>query len=442
MIFFNRKVFLNDNRIAFNTLAQLASRFLVVLISLFTTSLLTRHLGVEGYGNYVFVTSFILLFVSFSDLGTSTIGVRESSQNPSKTKETFGQVLFLRLIFTSTLLLLIYLLSRVLPQFVDLRQATIIASLVLPFLVLRTLSQAIFQVNLRLDLSSLLEISASVVFFTLSFWYFWTKGKNLEQIMLIWVISAFLSGLLGLVLSRKYTRISLCFDKQKLFRLFKESLPLGMSLLVYTVYDRGIDNFILKTYFSSQEIGYYGLAYKIHGNLILGAAFLLNSLFPLLCSKKASLDVFKNLFHKAFSFLFIAGALILVVGFFSSPFIIKTIAGSQFEPSVLALRILLLATFFSYLNHLTGYSLVALGKQAVLFRASLVGLSINLVLNLVFIPRFSFLAACVATIMTEATLFFLTYHFLRKKYNFFYNKRDLLLDVRSLFKDKQKYFES
>ena len=93
-------------RVVVNTFSQVASRGLVVLISLLTTGLLTRMFGSTGYGNYIFITSFIFIFISLSDLGVTLTGVRESSAKKDEKGAVFDQILALRSILTLMLFFL------------------------------------------------------------------------------------------------------------------------------------------------------------------------------------------------------------------------------------------------------------------------------------------------------------------------------------------------
>lgn len=430
-------------RVIANTFSQLASRGLVILASLVTTALLTRLLGSSGYGDYIFITSFILIFVSLSDLGLTIIGVREASLNKGETGKVFGNILILRLLLTLMLFFLFNLAAFILPQFAGLRIPTFAASFVIFFLTLRTISQGILQANLRLDLASILEVFASLVFLVfLGIFLFLNKAVSLNLLMGFWSISALFSSLLGLLIAFRYQPIHLSFHHEEAWRLFKEALPFGMYLLVFSVYDRGVDSFILKTYYPSSVVGYYGLAYKIHGNLVLGAAFLMNSLFPLLASLKNNTEKLRKTYEKAFTVLLLGGGLIFGGGLVFAPWVINIIAGGGFSPSVLATRLLLGATFFSYLNHLTGFLLVALGKQKELLGFSLIAFVVNLLLNLFFIPRFSFPAAAIITILTEATIFLFTQNFLTREFGLKYTLLSLKENWQELWFKKQHYFES
>jgi len=425
-----------------NTVFQIAGRSLTILISLLTTAVLTRTLGVETFGDYVFITSIVLLFVGLTDFGTITIGVREASVSLEKKEKIFGSVLSLRIIISLFIFIAFNLLIYFLPQFAGLREPSLIASFVILFLILRTTMQAVLQVFLRLDLASFLEVIASLLalLFIGSFLLLGIK-INLFWLMIFWSVSALASGIAGLYYVKKLISFKLNFNKDDLFKIFKQASPLGVYLLVYAVYDRGIDSFFLKTFVNSEAVGFYGLAYKIHGNLIFGAAFLMNSLFPIISALKNDEERLKLIFKKAFSVLFFFGLLSLFLGTLFAPLIIRIISGAKFVLSVNILRILLFATFFSFLNHLNGYLLISLNEQKKLLVFSLFSLILNLVLNTIFIPRYSFWAAAAVTVLTEGLIFVLTSVYLKRKYQLTISGQELKNNLFLLLKKRKSFFD-
>jgi len=425
-----------------NTVFQIAGRSLTILISLLTTAVLTRTLGVETFGDYVFITSIVLLFVGLTDFGTITIGVREASVSLEKKEKIFGSVLSLRIIISLFIFIAFNLLIYFLPQFAGLREPSLIASFVILFLILRTTMQAVLQVFLRLDLASFLEVIASLLalLFIGSFLLLGIK-ISLFWLMIFWSVSALASGIAGLYYVKKLISFKLNFNKDDLFKIFKQASPLGVYLLVYAVYDRGIDNFFLKTFVNSEAVGFYGLAYKIHGNLIFGAAFLMNSLFPIISALKNDEERLKLIFKKAFSVLFFFGLLSLFLGTLFAPLIIRIISGAKFVLSVNILRILLFATFFSFFNHLNGYLLISLNEQKKLLVFSLFSLILNLVLNTIFIPRYSFWAAAAVTVLTEGLIFVLTSVYLKRKYQLTISGQELKNNLFLLLKKRKSFFD-
>lgn len=427
--------------VAKNTFFQILGRGWTLLASLATTFLLTRTLGLKGYGDYVFITSFVLVFVGLTDFGITTIAVRESSARASEKETIFANVLGLRLVSSVLVFLVFNIVILFLPQFSNLRQVSFVASFVLIFLMLRTTAQSVFQTNLRMDIASSLEVISSLLLLVF-IWVFLLLGKpiSLFTLMIFWAVSSLFSSIAAVFLWKKFLPLKICYDRTLWSDFFKQAFPLGVFLFVNAVYDRGIDNFFLKTFIGSEAVGFYGLAYKIHANLIFGAAFLMNSLFPIISSYSDNIERLQAIYKKVFSLLLAGGILIFCFGFFSAPLIVKVLAGDNFLVSVNLLRILFLATIFSFLNHLTGYLMISLREQKKLLLFSLLSLSINLIFNLVFIPRFSYWAAAVVTVLTEAAIFFTVKNFLRKKYQFVFSIRDFCQCFKLLIRKKSRYF--
>src|SRR5947207_14055822 len=71
-------------RVAWNTIAQAAARVGTLALAVLVTVLLTRHLGVSGYGVYVTVTIYVPYFALFFDSGVTTLVVRSLSNDPER----------------------------------------------------------------------------------------------------------------------------------------------------------------------------------------------------------------------------------------------------------------------------------------------------------------------------------------------------------------------
>jgi O-antigen/teichoic acid export membrane protein len=162
-------------------------------------------------------------------------------------------------------------------------------------------------------------------------------------------------------------------------------LPLGLRQLVFATYDEGIDNFFLKTFLGSAAVAYYGLAYKVYANLVLLAAFFMNSLFPILAG--ASGKKTKTIVKKSGKILLAAGLGVGVFTFLFAPFLVKILGGEAFLPSVAILRLLAVALVAAFLNHLFGYLFLARGEQKKLLFFSLLALAFNLGGNWFLVPR-------------------------------------------------------
>ena len=391
-----------------NVFAQLIARAVHILCSLLLIRLIVEFLGKESYGAYGFITAIILLFGTIADWGTDIIAVREASQNRNRHKVIFGTLLLVRLAFSLLVLLLVNLIFRFYTPWQQFIVPATIASLVLVFLSLKGSLLAVFQTFFRLDLGAIMDGAGAVLFLFLAALLL-LYNKNVSLVMVSWVVATGLSVCLGWILVRNLVSLKLEWNQVVFKRLLTEALPMGTLLLVFSLYNR-VDILILQHFKGLESVAVYDLAYKIHGNLVLGAAFLMNTLFPFLSRayKEQNKNELKAYYHKIFGILTLGGLLVGGIFWILAKPTIFVFTGNQylqFIDSATALRILVFATFFAYLNHLTGYSLIAFGKQRASLLVAILALVFNVVANIVFIPIYSWIAAAVITFATELFIF-------------------------------------
>lgn len=366
-------------------------------LSIVATSILARQLGAQGYGQYTLIIALVNLLVAIGNWGTQIIGVRELARAKDKGL-LFGSLMVLRLILGAVTMLLGAIIILWLPLFTDIARLALLSLFLVLTIIIETSWQIVFQAFIRMDLKTIADILGAIIFLLLTvFLLRWRLGVIAP--ILGWLWAKMFALFFLIFMGQKLLRSKLKFQKGVLSRLLKESLPMGTLLILFTAYDRAIDSLIIKHFLGPSQVGFYGLAYKIYGNLVLPAYFLTQTIFPVLSQNQ----------KKKFWSTFKLGGVLLTLGLFflipltiilSSP-IIRLIAGQEFYPSALVLRILALGLIFAYFNHLTGFSLIALNRQTDSLKIGLVALIWNLILNLIFIPQGGIIAASWITVATE-----------------------------------------
>ncbi len=422
--------------VTINTLAQYISRFLTILSSILTTYLLSRSLGQAGYGQFGVITTTILFFVTISDWGTQAISVREASRNSEKQQEIFASVAGLKLFLGCFTTLVYVIFVSFYPNFANFRLAALIGSPIILLLSLRTAGLVVHQTYLRLYLPAISEVANTLTFLTLIIIFLAQKHVlNLEFVLVAVTLGALVNCFFTIIPIFSSIKLKK-FTLATVSLIVKESLPMGAFLVVFSVYNR-VDTFILQAIKGNTATGVYTLSYKIHENLVLIAAYLMNSLYPLLSQNGKDT---KRIFQKTFNLIFLAGSIVLVLGFIFSPLVIQILTGGRFADSSSVLRILIFATFISYLNHLTGYTLIAVGEQTISLIIGLLALAINVSLNLLLIPLYSYYAAAAVTIITEGFVFLASITYLIKKHKLQVKPRLLPQTVYYLIYDRSKLF--
>ena len=391
--------------IAKNTFFQILSKVITSLIGLLTRKLLTNYLGPAGFGDYVFALTYSSLFSSIADWGTLVIGVREASKNPALRPSIFGASLVGRLILS----LIAFLVAIIVFPFVGIHDipfsVIIISGVLIIFFALKASFGIIFETLLCMDRWLLVEVSASLftlIFFAASVIF----HLPLVSFFLSLLVATSLSCLCAFWISRTLTPINFNFSPAVLKKLLLEALPMGAALIMFTVYNR-IDTVILRHYRSAAEVGLYGLAYFIYENIVLVAAYVINSAFPLLSrtgSELSERNNFRRIYQKTFDLLLILAIGAAVSTYLLSPLFVRIISSPEFMYSSTLLKILSFSLLFSFLNHITGFGLIALGKQRLYALATLTALFFNISLNIIFVPQYGAVACALITIGTELTV--------------------------------------
>lgn len=399
-----------SRKVAFNTLAQVIEKVITLILSLVAAALITRSLGRAGYGDYSLARNFMLLFTLGVDFGLNAIVVREIIRDKSLRQKHLGNLISLRLLL-STLFVLVGLgLLCLTPYSQEVEQAAVITLLILFPWGLRSAFNALFQAKLRYELSAascvlgqLISLILIIIGVTRGLGLLFLVAAGLAGSLVSILLAALWAGKLGL-------EFKLGGDRRLWRRLLVAALPLGL-MLGFTQISAKSDLFLLsllplpeKLGLSSREtVGVYSFAHQIFQNAVILPTFFMNAFFPVMVvDHKEDWGRFFRRLKKATIALFGISVLGAVVGFVLAPWIVSTIAGRGFDHSVVALRTLFLGLPFFYLTSPLQWFLVTVGKERVLPFVYGVAAGLNVTLNLIFIPRFSYQASAVAVLVTEA----------------------------------------
>jgi len=197
--------------------------------------------------------------------------------------------------------------------------------------------------------------------------------------------------------------------------MLRESFPLMLNHLLATLFFK-IDVPLLQSLQGSTVVGLYGAAYKWVDALNIVPAYSTIALFPVM-SRQADEDKSKLLKSYRIGIrLLVALALPLAaITTFIAPGLMLILGGNEYLPhSAIALQIMIWSIPFGWINSITNYALIAAGQQSKLTRAFVIGLGFNVVANLILIPRYSYVAAALVTILSELVEGLAFYFYLEK----------------------------
>ncbi len=387
-----------------NTLIQTIAKVVSIFVGIGSAMILTRYLGPAGYGEYNTVIVFVFIFSIISDLGVYQILLRELSQKEDEREKILGNIYFWRIISSFSIFFLAAIIGFCFPYGQIVKYAIVIEAARSFVYAIRTFYVTDFKLKLRMDIASYGEILNRISFILLLFVVFY-YNLNFVTIFIFIFLATVIDYLWVAFYFRKISdKIKPRFDSQYLKLFLKESLPVGVSVFLGMLHFKG-DTLLLSILKSPEDVGIYSVGYRILENVVMLPGLFLAIIFPklsqLAINRKKDLAIF---FNKTVKILIIAVLPISLFLIVLAPWIVTLIAGPEYSAAIWITRILSLAVIAIFLSAPYIQLLIAARKQNILAWISLVTVIVNLGLNLIFIPKYSYQGAAVITLLTEILL--------------------------------------
>ncbi len=221
--------------------------------------------------------------------------------------------------------------------------------------------------------------------------------------------------------------MTLAIDFDLLRKLFRYGFPLifsGISVFVLSLGDR----YLVKLFLGYHEVGIYSLSYKISNvvKLVLVQAFQLGFLpiaFNIYNKPNA-----KRFFSKIFTYYaFVIFWFGLAVSVFAREFIIIFASREEFYEAYLFVPWITLAICFYGLQNFYVIGMHYAKRTKIIAVITLVAASINVVLNVLLIPRIGLYGAVISAIATSLLMTVLSYQQSQKYYHISYEIKKVLI---------------
>lgn len=381
---------------AFMTIASIGQK----IISFVYFSLIARHIGAEGTGKYFFAMAFTTVLVVFVDLGLTSVLVREAAKAREKIQSYFSTVLFVKIILGILSYIAAVLIINWMGYPIDTKQLVYLSAVTMLFDSLHLTLYGVLRAigNLKYEAIGTVFSQFCTLILGSIFIYF-----NLPLIFLIlaFTIPSFLNVcFVTTVLYTKY-KINLTphFDKNIFIYIGKISLPFALAAVFARIYSY-VDSILLSKMVGDIEVGWYSIPYKITYAFQFVPLALMAAVYPrfseYFLSDKQRLAF---IFERSVKYLLIVVLPIAFgIGVLSSD-IIVTFFSTEYLNSIIPLQILLIGLIFSYVSFPIGAFLNACNKQNTQTVIIGVVMIVNIVLNVLLIPKYGVIgASCTALI--------------------------------------------
>jgi O-antigen/teichoic acid export membrane protein len=197
--------------------------------------------------------------------------------------------------------------------------------------------------------------------------------------------------------------------------MLRESGPLMINNLLASVFWR-IDLWVLKAFAGAAAVGIFSAGVKYLDGLNVIPSYFTLAIFPLMSRyAMTGKDTLSKAYRLAVQLLFMVSLPIAVFVTFASTTLIRILGGAAYLPdSATALSIMIWSVPIGFVNSVTQYALIAVNQQRFLTRAFLIGVAFTAAANVVFVPRYGYVAAAAILIPAELSLFIPFYWAVRR----------------------------
>ena len=397
--------------------------------------------NVADYGDVSLIFAYFVLFNVLLAYGMETAFFRFF--NSDEHKKTVLSTSAISLLLTSTMVLAIgYIFRQDLSSLIHIDADYIVlvlwilffdALVIIPFAYLRALGKTIKYTVVKLT-NVILNLGLNIVL--LLYLRSWAETSTLWQtfykpdfeVHYIFIANVIASGVTLLLLISFYFKLNYSFSTTLWKKMLRYAFPVlvaGVAFSINETFDRILLERLLPENLSKDAIGTYSACYKLALFMMLFATAYRLGVEPFFFNNAKDTDAKTN-YAKILEFFVIFGALILLsVVVFVDVLKLILIPNEAYWEAMTVVPILLLAYLFLgiYHNLSVWYKITDRTKFGAYI--SIFGALITLLINIIFIPKFGYMASATATLFAYATMAVTSYTLGKKHYAIPYNLKKI-----------------
>lgn len=357
--------------------------------------LITRYLGLEEFGKYSFIVSFVSLFAPFIGLGLDDILIKEFTKknftdqtllNTSFALKVISfAIIFFSIIFTSyflnydqilTLSITIYSASLFFNGFNSLESFH--------------LARDNYHLSVYSKIISQLVLLLFIVFIVQS-------NRGLSWIFFSYFIANLFYALLQFYwYKREFKWAFLCFDFKIAKKLLIMSLPLMVGGLAYIIQTH-TDQLMIKYFLGFASAGIYSSSVNLIGLTIFIPYIFQKAFLSKIISLKEIKLKFNCVMVESYRLAIIMSLIVGIIFFSLSDYIINIFYGAEFKASGGVLALLSGRFAYFFFGVIRAIYLIVNGQQGLMMKSLIFSSIINIILNYILIPIMGINGAILAT---------------------------------------------
>ena len=404
-------------RIAKNTAFTFSGDILSKILTMILTIFITRFFTEVEFGKLSFALSFTGLFIILIDLGIRLLIIRSMACDQKNASKYISNALMLKAVSSFIVFWLIVLTINLMGYPPDTKLAVYLGALII---ILESLSGSlgsVFQAFQKMKYPAINKVVRVLLRFCITLPLLFL-GYGLIPVLLAYLIVQIINFLMYIFQSRRFIKLEFKPDYQLMKQLIIGGFPFLLSSAFVVVYFR-IDITMLSIMKGDAVVGWYSASYNLIDAIISLTMALNAALLPVaILYYNESKEKLIRLYRTAAKVLFTVSLPIAVGGTLLAQNIILFLYKEKYYNSIIALQILLWALIPLFINYLLGNLLIAIKKEKYGVPALFINCIVNVGLNLILIPKYSYVGAAISTVVSEIVYFSMYYCIISKNLKF------------------------
>lgn len=382
-------------------------------INFFVGILTARYLGPGNYGLINYAAAYTAFFFSICTLGINSIIVKEFIDNPSEEGKILGTSLILRGLSSVFSAIVIIGISFILDSNEPITKTVVILYTFSLIFQIFDMFNYWFQSRLQAKYTAI----ASLIAYSITAIYkivLLITGQPVTLFALSMSIDYISIALILFYFYKKEGGSKLSFSLKYGKLLLKKSYHFILPGLMVAIYGQ-TDKMMLKHMINEAEIGYYATAVSLCSVWCFILSAIIDSMNPTIMklyqeNEKNFIKYNKILYFIVFYISIIVSIIFTIFG----KLIIQILFGEAYLPTVTPLRIITWYTAFSYLGVARNAWVVCKDKQRYLKYLYCSSAILNVILNLIFIPKYGAVGAAFASLISQISTVIIVPFFIKE----------------------------
>lgn len=378
----------------------LASKVVSALATAWWTILAARVLLPADFGNLAIAVSVVQIGGLLTDIGVQTVATRDlASASEHQGRSLLGAVIYLKIILGIAGVGAIFGLTSLLPFDPEVGRLMLVLGPSLIFSGLSSLT-LVFRVRASYTYLLLIALVSALVSSVTAYAVYLEHGSAIIFAALNLGVTV-ISGLLTLIIVLIRFRPSLRPRPRQLELLLRTALPLGLAAILNILYYR-IDVPLLGLLTSSTQVAIYTSAYRFLDVLtLLPASLQAVSLPQMSALYKQGVKGLTLYSQNYLDLAVIGGPTLGLVLSNSALFALHLFYGGRYDAATPTLQVLAWAGAATLVTNVFVPLMIAINRSRSMILVTLIGLAVNLSLNVLLIPILGPLGSAYATLATE-----------------------------------------